>query len=205
MQGSCLIVNRLHSGSALITLIWVWSWGIIVCLLVWMSLVANRSRWMIWGWGGSWWQLQTQSCAFLPSHIRHWLRKHLAEAGGGFETKKHMRQVSAALIGGKRRVWLKTSTVNHRLTRLEWNPWDAGSWRGFHRLRRELMIDSELTYTYPLNYLSTSLFFFFLDHQRLFFFEWRSPRVHSANDKPVITWTASVKQWKSHCQVLVDL
>lgn len=43
---------------------------------------------------------------------------------------------------------LKTSTVNHRLTRPEWNPWDAGSWRGFHRLRRELMIDSELTYTW---------------------------------------------------------
>lgn len=91
-------------------------------VFVGLNVVSSKSITMNdWG-GGSWWQLQTQSCVFLPSHIPHWLRKHLAEAGGGLETKKQMRQVSAALIGGKRRVWPAASAARWWLDDSDWKP-----------------------------------------------------------------------------------
>lgn len=160
MQASCLIVNRLHSRSALSTLIWVWSWRIIVCLLVWMSLVANRSRWMI---GGGQLMTVTNSVLCFPSLPHPSLVKKALSRGrrGAWNKKTHApgfssfdwreeESVTGCVCREVMIEWfrLKTSTVNHRLTRPEWNPWDAGSWRGFHRLRRELMIDSELTYTW---------------------------------------------------------
>lgn len=118
----------------------------------------------------------------LPPQNPHWLKalsrgrawKH-APSFSSFDWRKRKVWLAAAAqwLDVLKKRWClseveRNSTVNHRLTPPEWNPWDAGSERGFHRLHHEQMIGSELDYIFRLKNRFNNVAIGQLNHHRIY-------------------------------------